>query len=614
MERNRDVKGLIKALRHKDLDVRSEAAKALVRIGEPAVEQLVQALGYGDSDLRSVTVRVLGEIGGARALEPLTYALKDENVNVRIYATEALGKVGDARSVEPLIQAFVKKDEYLDVRKYAAEALVSIGQPAVDPLIQALKDEKASVRVLTAVDLGRIGDSKGVDPLIQALQDKDWQVRKEAAWALGNIGDPRAVEPLTCALKDARSLMDQDKEVRLEASNALIKIGVKVGRPAVSLIQAFKYGQSDKVLKYGFSDLRKKAEAILEESGWVPQDDTEKAYFLIAKKAWKLLVELGEPAVEPLVQALKYEDLRTEAIRVLGEIGHAKAIETLIQLLSNQDPYTHSEAVRALVRIGEPAVEHLIQALRDMDLREGAIGVLEEIGSARAVEPLIRILKDNGKARSKAADALGKIGDVRAVEPLIEALSIGYIFDSSVQVHAAGALGKIRDSRAVDPLIHALKDKDTHVQDKAAEVLGKMGDLRAAEAIIDWLFRRNLQITSLKELNPWIETMGNLFSNYTDVILKATVYIDKVRWGDEVIHKLCNIHTQISNNILHKLSQKEDTQVVVGWHEDDWGNITEIYETWSFEFQRETAKTELKRRGNPHYDPSAYLNKEAWKA
>lgn len=40
MEKSKDVKGLIKALRHKDNDVRTAAAVALVRIGEPAVDPL----------------------------------------------------------------------------------------------------------------------------------------------------------------------------------------------------------------------------------------------------------------------------------------------------------------------------------------------------------------------------------------------------------------------------------------------------------------------------------------------------------------------------------------------------------------------------------------------
>ena len=44
MERDRDVEGLIKALEHEHVTVRFGAVAALVRIGEPAIEPLIQAL------------------------------------------------------------------------------------------------------------------------------------------------------------------------------------------------------------------------------------------------------------------------------------------------------------------------------------------------------------------------------------------------------------------------------------------------------------------------------------------------------------------------------------------------------------------------------------------
>ncbi|MBE3115205.1 MAG: HEAT repeat domain-containing protein, partial [Actinobacteria bacterium] len=41
---NKDVEGLIRALKYKDKDIRWEAVEALVKIGEPAVELLIEAL------------------------------------------------------------------------------------------------------------------------------------------------------------------------------------------------------------------------------------------------------------------------------------------------------------------------------------------------------------------------------------------------------------------------------------------------------------------------------------------------------------------------------------------------------------------------------------------
>ena len=53
-----------------------------------------------------------------------------------------------------------------------------------------------------------------------------------------------------------------------------------------------------------------------------------------------------------------------------------------------------------------------------------AASQLGELGDAAAVEPLIKVLKndDNSRVRQYAAEALGKLGDSRATEPLLDAL------------------------------------------------------------------------------------------------------------------------------------------------------------------------------------------------
>jgi len=67
-------------------------------------------------------------------------------------AAEALGEIGDARAVEPLIATLNHWGD--DVRQAAAGALVEIGTPAVESLIAALKDRASGVREGTAGVLG----------------------------------------------------------------------------------------------------------------------------------------------------------------------------------------------------------------------------------------------------------------------------------------------------------------------------------------------------------------------------------------------------------------------------------------------------------------------------
>ena len=136
-----------------------------------------------------------GEIGDERAVELLIQALKDEySSSVRWEAAEALDELG----YEP--KNDTEKAYYLIARKNWDE-LVKMGEPAVEPLIHALKDEDSGVRREAIKTLVKIGEP-AVEPLIQALKDEDSDVRRGAAWALGKIGDERAVEPLTEALED----------------------------------------------------------------------------------------------------------------------------------------------------------------------------------------------------------------------------------------------------------------------------------------------------------------------------------------------------------------------------------------------------------------------------
>ena len=119
-------------------------------------------------------------------------------------------------------------------------------------------------------------------------------------------------------------------------------------------------------------------------------------------------------------------------------------IKGLIKDLSHKKPLRRVDAMNRLVEIGEPAIPHLIKALRN----------------------------ENEPARRVAAWALGEIGDVDAVPHLIKALKGK---NWNVRQDAAVALGKIGHLDAVRPLIKTLEDKNEYVREDAAWALGKIG-------------------------------------------------------------------------------------------------------------------------------------------
>jgi HEAT repeat protein len=208
---------------------------------------------------------------------------------------------------------------------------MNVGEEAVEPLITVLKNEKNEheyVRAHAAIALGSIGDKRAFEPLLSVLENMNESIRGPVASALGELGDKRAVTPLIAALED------DDFSVRLEATRALGDIGdVRAIEPLVEVLN----------------------------------DKSEE----LRVRAVHALGSIGEPALVKLVEALgsHYEDVKLEAVRCLGYLRYKAAIPRLIEALidKNGDRYWRVSVIYALGEIGEPAVEPLIEVLKDED-------------------------------------------------------------------------------------------------------------------------------------------------------------------------------------------------------------------------------------------------------
>ncbi len=189
-------------------------------------------------------------------------------------------------------------------------------------------------------------------------------------------------------------------------------------------------------------------------------------------KAAEALSKLGAPAVDALIGALRHsdDDVRWKAAISLGEIGDQRAIDPLIRLLCDDDRFVKGRAAYALGLIGEPAVDPLLRALREGDgnLRWGAAIALGKIRDPRAIEPLIRALADKYEnVRAEAATSLAAIGKP-ALEPLIRFLKFS---DRAVRIEVVTALGELKDTEAIQPLIQMLEKADEEERKAIADAL-----------------------------------------------------------------------------------------------------------------------------------------------
>lgn len=191
-------------------------------------------------------------------------------------------------------------------------------------------------------------------------------------------------------------------------------------------------------------------------------------------------------------QVLADLTVRAEATRVLGRIGEP-AVEPLIAAISvPQQPLT-LELGEALEQIGGPAVEPLVEALIDDEHPcPAALEVLGWIGDARAVEPIVKLLRAKTTPeplRSRATEALRRLG-AAAVEPLIGVMNDA---PDDVKLHAIAALGSLHDARAVEPLMEILRSKNDDVRIAALEALGQIGDARATDQLLYFLRNKTLK-------------------------------------------------------------------------------------------------------------------------
>lgn len=146
------------------------------------------------------------------------------------------------------------------------------------------------------------------------------------------------------------------------------------------------------------------------------------------------------------------------------ELSLQSLTDIAADLMKLKDPRTIKPLIRALEK---PALTD-----DDLGIQALAVRILGELGEAGAVELLINALKnDNWMTQYWAAVSLGQLKDERATYPLIETLQNS---ENEVRHMAVWALGEIGDLRAADTLIDALRDPDYRVKQVASLAWDKL--------------------------------------------------------------------------------------------------------------------------------------------
>ncbi len=400
LENSRAIDTLVQAVRDPDPDVRKLAIEGVIKLGKMCTEQLLGLLQDHSDPIRRETIRALGEIGDARAIQPLVNVLNASNVDSPL-AAAALERLGwsPMDGDERVLYAFARG---------RSDDVVGDGLRSVGPLITQLKNIKNTVRRAAAHALGEIGDPAAVPSLIVALKDEAADVREEAARALGTLKDGRAVDALVPLFTDDNA---EAREAAVHAMGVIADI-----RGMDALIKATRSPEHH---------LRAAAAAALGQ-----MDDPR--------------------TVEPLMMLLtdKRHNVRKAASDALVKQG-ASVVDAMLSSLSHSDPYARVSAAEALGQLADPGAIHgLTTALRDPHelVRRESAKALGYIKDAQAVPALTNAMRDeNMEVRQAATRALGEICDITAVPCLLAA-----VHDTKVAEAALGSLAAILQQHAAE--------------------------------------------------------------------------------------------------------------------------------------------------------------------
>jgi HEAT repeat protein len=206
--------------------------------------------------------------------------------------------------------------------------------------------------------------------------------------------------------------------------------------------------------------------------------------------------------------------VRASGIIALGYLKYPKSVDSLLEILRNEDEsiWLRKTAADSLGYIGGgEAISGLIELIEPIDLKDE--GLIQEIicalgrcGDVSAVDPLLRILKNEDKSielRASAARSLGNIGGKKIIPELLEVITSE---EEELVEAAIYALGECNDASVVEPLIKILKDNErSNLHHSVAESLSKLKEKSAVLPLITLAKKKEAKARLLA-----IEILGNI--------------------------------------------------------------------------------------------------------
>ena len=472
---------------------RNSATEALIRVGPPAIDAIVERLrGETDIDVRLSLVNLLGDLRSRDGFIILLELLETEkDVNLASSVVSSLGKYRDAAALPHLIHMLQTRDD-LWLKFHVIEALGEIGDRAALPAILPMYSEK-SLHKPVLESIGKIADVGTVGFLLKIISEEE-KLNLTALRALVRVAEaskPRVVELAERDLirRKFRESFPNDKIPPLiEHLEITPKRDVKAfilkflgwsgdQRALPVLIQYLEQPDTSEVAAQALIDFGEPAmPSILEALDRVEEDE------IVALLLRVINAIGGRESIPSILPFLDHPNamVRRLAIETVGELPAASSIDYLLAKLEDPDAASQQAAMNALVAVARALPEvksDLLGRLRRLlqapstPLKLNSLSVYVEVqGEGYHDELLLASKESDPVIRAKAVSLMGLYSGERFADHIVLSLADE---STAVRLAAINAMVRLRPARGLEPLISALEDNDIWIRTAAAQALGE---------------------------------------------------------------------------------------------------------------------------------------------
>ena len=417
-----------------------KAIESLRKMGPSVIPKLIEAFATADSGHLSALVRTLAAQVSDASLKDVVAGLASGNARSVAGTTAALSA---ATSYDPNNLLAYLGNEDISVSALIDVLKANKNRLNARELMRRGYDLEPREKSAVFRIIHDIATTELLPELLARLEGKDPIVRVHIIDVLARFNRPEVARALD------EQLRDKNKAVR---NAALTAIETMPGERNIGLLCA-----------------------ILRD-----------ADFAARGKAVDLIVQAKHPdTMKHLAEVLRdeSEDSRRAAVEVLNGIADVATLKYLLTALEDQDWWVRSRASDALAKIGGPKVmDAVLQLVRDPDenIRRSAIEILNQTKDERAVDHLANATQDKDWwVRERAADALAEIGSAKAVPALLKMLG----GDARSMPAAIRALGRLADSKIMPALMPLLNHADKAVRLEAVGAVARLADHNSASTI-----------------------------------------------------------------------------------------------------------------------------------